>query len=258
MTWQGSLLGLAAALALFTVAWLVSLAKRDASVADVFWGAGFALLAALWWARADEPTVRAGLVAAAVALWALRLSGHIAWRNHGEPEDRRYRAMRENAGGSFWWRSLVTVFWLQAAILWVVATPVFAAVAEPAPRTLSTLDLAGLGVFLAGFAWESLADLQLARFKADPANEGKVMDRGLWKYSRHPNYFGEAVLWWGLWLPAVAVGAWWTAIGPALITFLLLRVSGVTLLEEDLRDRKPEYAQYVRRTNAFVPGPPKG
>jgi steroid 5-alpha reductase family enzyme len=147
------------------------------------------------------------------------------------------------------------VFWLQAVLLWVISAPLFGSVISDRP--LGAGDVAGTVVFLIGFAIESLADLQLARFKADPGNRGRVLDAGLWRYSRHPNYFGEFVLWWGLYLVAAAGGAYWTVIGALLISFLLLKVSGVTMLEEGLKSSKPGYAEYVRRTSTFVPWPPK-
>jgi len=149
------------------------------------------------------------------------------------------------------------VFWLQAAIAWMVSVPLWGALRPARPTSLTALDLAGLAVFAVGLTIETVADLQLARFRRDPSRRGTVLDGGLWRYSRHPNYFGDAVVWWGLWLPAAAVGAWWTAVGPALMTFLLVRVSGVALLEKTLARTKPQYREYVRRTSAFVPWPPR-
>lgn len=260
--------GLAAALALFTAAWLIHLPLRDASIVDPLWGPAFLAVTAVYAAVSGDGGARRLLVLLLVALWALRLGGYLLWRKWGEPEDHRYRAMRERWGeDAFPWLSLFLVFWLQAAILWVVSWPLFRAVrgggsegAAPAPG-LGWLDGVGLALFAVGFCFEAVGDFQLARFKADPENEGEVMDRGLWRYSRHPNYFGEILVWWGFGAIALATGpaeAWWTLAGPALITFLLLRVSGVTLLEEDIEERRPAYRDYVRRTNALIPGPPGG
>jgi steroid 5-alpha reductase family enzyme len=151
--------------------------------------------------------------------------------------------------------SLFTVFWLQAGILWIVSLPVLGAVAGSA--ALGPWDLAGALIFLTGFVTEGVADAQLRRFRADPANRGRTLDTGLWRYSRHPNYFGDAVLWWGLWLIAVGGGAWWSAAGPLLMTFLLVKVSGVALLERSLLGSRPGYDDYVKRTSAFVPWPPR-
>ena len=253
-------LGLAAALALFTLAWVVHLPLRDASIVDPLWGPAFLVVAAVYAAVSGEGGPRRTLILALLALWALRLGGYLLWRKWGEPEDRRYTAMREKWGeDTFPWLSLFLVFWLQAGILWVVSWPLFRAVRGES--ALSWLDAMGIALFAAGFLFEAVGDLQLARFKADPSNEGEVLDRGLWRYTRHPNYFGEILVWWGFGAIALASApaeAWWTLAGPAVMTFLLLRVSGVSLLEEDIEERRPAYREYVRRTNALLPGPPKG
>jgi steroid 5-alpha reductase family enzyme len=249
--------GLAVVAASFAALWLVSLAKRDASIVDPFWGIGFVLVAWFWFVRGEAGTGRALAQAVAVTLWGARLSGYLLWRNAGAGEDFRYRAMRANAPDRFWWVSLFQVFLLQAVILWVVALPVLAVQRATGPATWSAWDVAGAIVFLTGLAFETVGDAQLVRFKADPANRGRVLDRGLWRYTRHPNYFGDALVWWGLFLPALAVpGAWWTALGPVLMTALLMKVSGVALLEKTLTETKPAYRDYVRRTSAFVPWPP--
>jgi steroid 5-alpha reductase family enzyme len=163
--------------------------------------------------------------------------------------------MRARHGASFGWVSLFTVFWLQGVILWVVSLPLLGAVTGRPP--LGVVDALGAAVFAAGFVVEAVADAQLRRFRADPTRGAAVMDRGLWRYSRHPNYFGDAVLWWGLYLLAVGAGAWWTVPGPLMMTLLLLKVSGVTLLERGLVETKPEYAAYARRTSVFIPLPPR-
>jgi steroid 5-alpha reductase family enzyme len=247
--------GLAAALLAFSVLWIVSLRLQDASIADPFWGPGFLVVTVVYLVVHGDPSPRGLLVTGLVAAWAARLGLHLLTRNRAEGEDPRYAAMRARGGASFAWSSLFTVFWLQAAILWVVSLPVLGAIAGTVP--LGPLDALGAAVFLGGFFTEAIADAQLVRFRADPANRGRILDSGLWRYSRHPNYFGDAVLWWGIYLLAVAAGAAWTVVGPALMTFLLLRVSGVTLLERGLRERKPGYDAYARRTSAFVPWPPR-
>lgn len=249
------LTGLLAALALATCVWLASLPLRDVSIVDTAWGwlvTAPAFVAAAW-LPATGP--RAALVLALGSLWAVRLSIHIAWRHRGQPEDRRYGAMRERHGPDFAVKSLVIVFALQAVLGTIVALPLVGAIASPLPW--NALDAIGVAVFALGFAFEAVADAQLARFKSNPAQAGRVLDWGLWRYSRHPNYFGECVLWWGLWLLAAAAGAWWTVVSPLLMTFLLLRVSGVRLLEQDIGERRPSYGAYIRRTNAFVPGRPR-
>jgi steroid 5-alpha reductase family enzyme len=197
------------------------------------------------------------VVALLITLWGGRLSLHIFRRNHGRGEDPRYRAMRTSHGQSFWWRSLFVVFWLQGALLWFVAIPVFVAIRAPQPASLTIFDLAGVVIFAVGFTFEAAGDHQLARFKVDPANHGKVLDRGLWRYTRHPNYFGDATLWWGVYVVAAATpGGWLTALSPLLMTLLLLRVSGVRLLEDSLKGSKPGYREYIARTSAFVPWVP--
>jgi steroid 5-alpha reductase family enzyme len=253
-----ALSGLGVALAMITLVWIVSLLKRDASIIDIFWGAGFALLAWFYLASTDHHTTRAYLVAALVTLWGLRLSLHILRRNWGKGEDYRYAEMRAHNPNTFPWRSLVTVFWLQAVLLWAIAMPLLRGVTNPSPEQLTWLDIVGTLVFAVGFAFEAVGDWQLARFKRDPANEGEVLDRGLWRYTRHPNYFGDSVVWWGLFLIAAATpGSLWTIYSPIVMTFLLMRVSGVSLLEQHLREAKPAYRDYVRRTSAFFPWFPK-
>jgi steroid 5-alpha reductase family enzyme len=190
-----------------------------------------------------------------VAVWALRLSGYITWRNHGEPEDRRYQAIRAANEPGFAWKSFFIVFALQGVLAAIVATPIVVGIGSPAP--LNAVDGIGLALWALGFAFETIGDWQLARFKSDPANRGRVMDAGLWRYTRHPNYFGEATLWWGYYVVALAAGGGWTIFSPLLMTFLLLKVSGVRLLEKDIGERRPAYADYVARTNAFFPGPRK-
>jgi steroid 5-alpha reductase family enzyme len=254
---QAASIGLGFILVIGTLAWIASLRLRDASIADIGWGLGFVALAWLYTALLGGNDGRTLTVAGLVTIWGLRLAAHIFRRSRGRGEDPRYAAMRRRSGPSFWWRSLFVVFWLQGSLLWCVALPLLAVPRATAPFP-SALDLAALILFITGFAFEAVGDWQLARFRADPANRGAVMDRGLWRYSRHPNYFGDAVVWWGFFLFAVgAPGGWVTALGPALMTWLLRRVSGVTLLEEGLRASKPAYADYVARTPAFVPWFPK-
>jgi len=235
--------------------WLVSIVKQDVSIVDALWSLMFVVLLLVYSASIETLGSRAPLVLALVAIWAFRLSAYIALRNHGQPEDRRYRQIRYNNEPHFALKSVYIVFGLQAALAWVIGFPLAAAVTSQAP--LGALDYAGVMLWLIGFAFETIGDLQLARFKRDPANSRRVLDRGLWAYTRHPNYFGEFVLWWGYFLLALGAGAWWTIFAPLLMTGLLLKVSGVALLERDIGTRRPEYEDYVRSTNAFFPGPRK-
>jgi steroid 5-alpha reductase family enzyme len=198
------------------------------------------------------------LLATLITVWGLRLAIHIYRRHRGKGEDPRYAAMRAARGDAFWWRSLFVVFWLQAALIWFISMPVFAVARAAGPADAAFTDVAGLALFAAGFAFEAVADLQLERFKAQASNRGRVLDTGLWRYSRHPNYFGDALLWWGIYVMATSVpGGWLTLFSPLLMTVLLLRVSGVSLLEQSLTTSKPGYRDYIERTPAFVPWFPR-
>ena len=245
--------GLAATVALALVAWAIATARRNAGLVDIFWSLFFLAAAATYAAGAGELQARAWLVLALAALWALRLAGYLAARNWGAPEDRRYQAIRARNEPGFAWKSLYLVFGLQAVLAWIISAPLAAAILPGGPAGL--LEAAGAALVVFGLAFESAGDAQLARFKADPRNAGRVMDRGLWRYTRHPNYFGEFCVWWGFWLVAAGAGAWWTVFSPLLMSVLLLRVSGVALLEKDIAERRPDYVNYILRTNAFFPGP---
>lgn len=245
-------------LAAMSALWGLSLALRNASIVDIWWGPGFVLLAgcAAWLGAGGDPG-RGALALGCVALWGLRLGAHLAWRNHGQGEDPRYRAMRRHWGERFGLVSLFTVFWLQGALMWFVSLPVQAVAVSPG-GPLGRLDAFGATLVAIGLFFEAVGDLQLARFRADPVNAGRVMDRGLWRYTRHPNYFGDCCVWWGLYAIAAATPlGLWTVLSPAAMTFLLLRVSGVALLERSIGKRRPGYADYAARTSAFVPLPPR-
>lgn len=245
-------------LGLMTLLWLVSLALKNSSIVDIFWGTGFVIV--VWAAFALTPEGFPGrkwLLSALVTVWGLRLSLYILWRNWGKPEDFRYQVWRKEAGGAWWWRSFFKVFLLQGLILWVVATPLLAAQISPQPGRLTWLDYVAVVIWLFGFYFEAAGDWQLARFKANPANKGKVLDRGVWRYTRHPNYFGDATQWWAYYLLALAAGGWWTIFSPIIMTTLLMRVSGVTLLEKTLKEEKPGYKEYIETTSEFFPWFPR-
>ena len=248
---QAAAWGLAAGASLAVVVWIRSLGRRDVSIVDSAWSFLILVPALAVVVLLPQTGARTMLVLGLAALWAVRLSAHILLRHRGQPEDRRYQEIRRRNEPGFAWKSLYLVFGLQALLGWIVAWPLMAAVASLAPW--STLDAWGLGVAAFGIVFESAADAQLARFRADPGMRGRVLDQGLWRYSRHPNYFGECCFWWGLWLAAAAAGAWWTIVSPILMTVLLVKVSGVPLLEADMRRRRAGYAEYVRRTPAFIP-----
>lgn len=253
--WNAYFVGLAALCTVGFSVWLVSLVKRDVSIVDSLWSVFFVIAAGVYASVLAAVGPRTTLVLVLVSLWALRLFGYITWRNWGDEEDRRYQAMREKRGKAFAWQSLFVVFLLQAVIAWLVSLPLLGAIEGSAP--LGVVDAIGVVLFGVGLFFEAVGDWQLARFKANPDNKGKVMDSGLWRYTRHPNYFGDFTVWWGLYLIAVGAGAWWSFPAPLLMSFFLLKVSGVALLEKDIGERRPKYADYIERTNAFFPGPPK-
>ena len=242
-------------LAMGVVTWVFSIVKKDVSIVDSLWSLMFLAAALVYVFHTDAPVTRTWLMFVLVSVWALRLSAYISWRNWGEPEDARYREIRERNQPNFAVKSLYLVFGLQAVLAWVISLPLLAAAHSASP--LGWLDLVGVLLFAVGWLFEAVGDWQLARFKRDPANKGEVLDTGLWRYTRHPNYFGNACLWWGLFLVALAGGGWWSVVAPLLMTFLLLRVSGVTLLEKDISERRPAYQDYVRRTSAFIPWFPR-
>lgn len=240
----------------FFILWCVSLVRRDASIVDVFWGLGFVLVAWLSMAISGGSSSRHVVLVALVTLWGLRLSAYLWKRNWGKPEDHRYQSMRKRHGKWFPIVSLVTVFGLQGLVMWVVSLPVQVAALEAEGWTWTAT--AGVAVWLVGLFFESVGDYQLARFKADPAHQGQVMDRGLWRYTRHPNYFGDFLVWWGHYLVAADERTWWwTIAGPVVMSWLLVRVSGVRMLDRSLSQRVGGYREYMRRTSAFFPLPPK-
>ncbi len=260
-TWFPIALAGLALIAVFAVAtWLASLVRRDVSLVDRMWSlmiAGPAVVYA-WQAGAGEAGVRTTCLLVLVLAWGVRLAAYVTWRNWGHGEDRRYQAIRARNQPNFALKSLVYIFALQALLAWIVSAPTLAAVVGT--RDFGALDIAGCAIAVVGFAFEAIGDAQMARFKADPAHRGQVMDRGLWRYTRHPNYFGETAFWWGVWLVALGATGWsgaWTIASPIVMTVLLLKVSGVALLEKDIGERRPAYRDYIARTNAFIPGPPR-
>ena len=247
--------GLVALLALAFCTWTVSLAKRDVSIVDSVWSVMILLAGGVYAAVQIAPAERAWWVLALAAIWALRLCGYITWRNWGEGEDHRYQAIRARNQPNFEWKSLYLVFVLQAVLAWIVSLSLLAAIASERPW--GWLDMLGAAVVVFGIVFEAVGDAQLAAFKARPDSRGKVMNRGLWRYTRHPNYFGEFCVWWGFYLIALSAGGWWAMLSPLLMSVLLMKVSGVTLLEKDIGERRPAYRDYIARTNAFFPGMPR-
>jgi len=250
------MIGVALGIAVVMVAtWVVSLVLGNASIVDIVWGAGFVVVA--WSARiiGDGNADRVDLLTAMVTIWGLRLAGYLLWRSWGQDEDFRYQSMRRRQGDRFPIRSLVTVFGLQGLVMFVVSLPIQLA-ATPNFPGIGWLAVGGVAIWGVGLFFETVGDAQLARFKADPSNDGAVMDRGLWRYTRHPNYFGDVCVWWGIFLVAAeASDARFGIVGPALMTFMLLRVSGVAMLERGLLKRRDGYGDYVARTSTFFPRP---
>jgi steroid 5-alpha reductase family enzyme len=249
-------LALIAVLALLT--WIASLVRRDASLVDRMWSLMIAGPAIVYALQTSWTSPRAIATLALVVAWGARLAAYITWRNWGHGEDRRYQEIRARNQPNFALKSLLLIFALQMVLAWIVSAAPLAALAGD--RAFGVLDVVGIGVALVGFLFEAIGDAQMAAFKADLGHKGQVMDRGLWRYTRHPNYFGETCFWWGIWLIALAAGgaaAIWTVLSPLLMTVLLLKVSGVALLEKDIGERRPAYRDYIARTNAFFPGPRK-
>jgi steroid 5-alpha reductase family enzyme len=239
--------------------WLLSLRLRDASIVDIFWGAGFAGISLVGLAFGAGDIERRALVATMTLLWGLRLAAHLFVRNRGEGEDGRYQAMRRRHGDRFGIVSLRTVFAFQGVLMLVVALPVVVA-QSTIGSPIGALDVAGIALFACGLAFEAIGDVQLTRFKADPANAGLVMDRGLWAWTRHPNYFGDFLVWWAIFATAAGSALPWplvAAVGPAVMAFLLMRVSGVPILERRMQRSRPGYAEYAKRTSSFFPRPPR-
>lgn len=249
-------MALGAVLTMGTLLWLLSLRLRDASIVDTFWGLFFLLQAAIYAAlRPDGFDGRQLLVLGLVAVWSLRLATHISARHAGKGEDSRYATWRQQHGSSWPVRSLFQVFSLQALLAWIIGWPLLVAMASP--EGWGWLDLFGAALWCIGFVFEAVGDYQLTAFIRDPDNRGRTMRSGLWRFTRHPNYFGDAAQWWGLWLLATAAGGWWTIFAPIVMTILLVRVSGVGMLERTIAQRREGYDEYMRTTSAFIPLPPK-
>jgi steroid 5-alpha reductase family enzyme len=234
--------------------WGLSLKLRDSSIVDLFWGPAFAIVA---WAVLLQvgPTPRALLVAGLVTAWGLRLGLYLASRNLGHGEDKRYVAMRKTHGAAWWWRSAFIVFGLQGVLVWLVSWPVRSVISAPF-EGWSWTDVLGAALVAIGVSFESVGDWQLTQFKKNPQNKGKIMQSGLWRYTRHPNYFGDFVTWWGLGVFGLASGDWLSAVGPVVMSVLLIRVSGKALLEAGMKGR-PGFAEYEKATSGFFPWWPK-
>jgi len=248
---------LLAAFTMMTLCWIISVPLRDVSIVDILWAPAFAAVGWLCVWLSPTVTPRGWMILALITLWAFRLGSHILkrWLKLGH-EDYRYATIRAKRGPNFPMTSLAWIFWLQALLLWIISFPLQAAIASSAP--FNSLDWFGGFLALAGISIEAIADAQLTHFRASSANQEKVLNSGVWAWSRHPNYFGDFLLWWGIWIVAMAGGApFWTASGPIVVSALLLHYSGAGLMEDTIADRRPAYRDYMQRTSLFFPWPPK-
>lgn len=248
-------LPLSVMLSLAIVVWALSIKLRDVSIVDSLWSIFFIVFTLLFAWRMGSDTTASFVLIGLMLLWGLRLSAYITIRNHGKGEDRRYQAIRARNQPNFVFKSLYLIFILQMVLATVIVQPVVPIL--NGAQEASLLTYAGFAIAAFGALFETVADAQMARFKAARTAQDAVMNRGLWRYSRHPNYFGEATFWWGIWIASASMGGAWTIFSPLLMTWLLTRVSGVPLLEADLQQRSPAYREYLLSTPRFVPGRPK-
>lgn len=255
--WNILLNGSILVLILMTVLWLVSIFIKNVSIVDVFWGLGFVMLTWFYYFQTGGFITRKIILLILVTIWGLRLSIYIGWRNWGEGEDYRYQNFRKKHGKKYWWFSFFQTFLLQGFLMVLISSPLLGAQLSMRKGSLNALDYLAIGVWLVGFIFEAGGDLQMAKFKSDPANQGQVLSSGFWRYTRHPNYFGDAAQWWAYGLFSLAAGSYWPVLGSFLMTFLLIKVSGVAMLEKSLKDKKPRYQDYIKKTNAFLPWFPK-
>lgn len=245
-------------IALMTILWIVSVFLKNVSIVDIFWGFGFVITSGFYFFFTEGFKTRKIILLALVIIWGLRLSAYIAWRNRGKGEDFRYREFRKKYGENrYWWISYFQTFLLQGFLMWLISAPLLGAQYYSVNNSPGILDIAGILFWLVGFIFEAGGDFQLARFKANPANKGKVMTRGLWKYTRHPNYFGDSSVWWGYGLICLGAGSYLPLLGSLLMTALIIKVSGVALIERSLVGQKPQYRDYIEKTSSFFPWFPK-
>ena len=239
---------------LMTLLWLVSVYLKNASIVDPFWGFGFVVAAVYYFIQTGEMDERKILILVLVAIWGLRLSVYLFWRNAGKGEDYRYKEFRKNYGAHrYWWVSFFQVFLLQGILLWLISAPLLGAMYDAGANPLNIIDFAAIIFWLIGFTFEAGGDFQLAKFKSNPQNKGKVLNTGFWKYTRHPNYFGDSTVWWAFGLFSVAAGSYLPILSSVLMMALIIKVSGVALLEKSLAGKKPEYRDYIMKTSAFFP-----
>ncbi len=251
------LLALAAIMSMMTMLWIISIKIKNVSIVDLFWGFGFVVASVVFFMNTEGVETRKILLMTMVSIWGLRLSIYLAWRNLGKGEDFRYQKFRKDFGEDrYWWYSFFSVFLLQGVLMWLISAPLLGAQFY-AVNELGLLDFLGIAIWIIGFVFETGGDLQLARFKTNPGNKGKVLTTGFWHYTRHPNYFGDAAVWFGYGLICLSAGSYFPILGSVLMTALIIKVSGVALIEKTLNSTKPGYQEYVRKTSAFIPWFPR-
>jgi steroid 5-alpha reductase family enzyme len=249
---------LAVIIGMMTILWLISIILKNVSIVDLFWGFGFVVSSVFYFISTEDNSPRKILLLLLVTIWGLRLSFYLAWRNIGKGEDFRYREFRKQYGENrYWWISYFQTFLLQGVLMWLISAPLLGAQYQALHNELNFLDFAGIFIWTIGFIFEAGGDWQLARFRSNPAHKGKVLQTGFWHYTRHPNYFGDAAVWWGFALICISAGSYIPVLGSILMTLLIIWVSGVALLEKTLKSNKPEYINYVEKTPAFIPWFPK-
>lgn len=245
-------------LVLVSLLWIWSVFLKNVSIVDIFWGFSFVLVNAFYVFKSGEINAREILILVLVSIWGLRLTLYLAWRNIGKGEDFRYQEFRRNYGPKrYWWFSFFQTFLLQGVLIMIVSLPLLGIHSSTSSGELKLLDYLGIIVWLIGFAFEAGGDFQLARFKQNVANKGKVLNTGFWKYTRHPNYFGDSAVWWAYAIFSIAAGSYWQIIGSIVMTLLIIKISGVALLEKTLNDTKPQYREYIAKTSSFFPWLPK-
>ena len=243
---------------MMTSLWIISIIIRNVSIVDIFWGIGFVIVAGIYLYFDKEIQTRDIIVFVLVTIWGLRLSLYLSYRNYGKSEDYRYQEFRRKYGAHrYWWFSFFQVFLLQGVLITVISLPLLGVSLSSHKDELNFIDFLALGVWIVGFLFETVGDYQLMKFKSKGSNKGKVLDKGLWRYTRHPNYFGDAAVWWAYGLFAIASGAYWYIAGSPIMTYLIVRISGVSLLEQSLKEKKPEYREYIQKTSSFFPWPPR-
>jgi steroid 5-alpha reductase family enzyme len=248
---------LAAIIIMMTGLWIASIFLKNVAIVDLFWGFGFVLAGWIYFFYTDGYEVRKILLMVLVTIWGLRLSIYLAWRNIGKGEDFRYQQFRKNYGEKYWWISFLQTFLLQGILMWLISAPLLGAQFYSGNSSLNIFDILGILFWIIGIIFEAGGDFQLAKFKSNPDNKGKVLDSGFWRYTRHPNYFGDASVWWGYGFICIASGSYLPFLGSLLMTALIIKVSGVALLEKTLTNTKPQYKDYIEKTSPFIPWFPK-